>query len=207
VYKLIQIEDIKKLTKGDFGAEFDFLLGDVIIPAVGKLFAQYCKRPDFDKAVRTEYLSPHCGRRKLFVKSPPISPAVVSPAIEALRLYQDSSYPRVYGAGTELVNGTDFIVFEDEGVIERAGYGFFYDGPKTVKVTYTGGFLTTDAVGCPEDLRLAAVAQTKMFFDRREELGLTGRSLEGGSINLMTPLLLPKLVTIMLDPYTVYVSE
>ena len=98
-------------------------------------------------------------------------PAAIA-AIEALRLYQDSADPPTYGAGTELTSG--FVVYEDEGVIEHRGLGFV-GGPKSIKVTYTGGYFTADAIGTPEDIRLAAIMQTKIVFDRREEFGLTGR--------------------------------
>lgn len=204
-YKLITSEDIKQTTKGDFGSEFDYVLDD-IIASVGSLFAQYCKRPDFDKIARTEYLSPRPKQTQLFLKSPPVSPAVVGPpAIAALRLYQDTATPRAYGATTELTSGTDFFVFEDQGVIESAS--FFVGGPKTIKVTYTGGYLTDDAAGCPADLKLAAVMQAKILFDRREEMSMTGRSLEGGSVSLLTPLSLPKSVTLLLDAYKIYGSD
>lgn len=202
-FKLITSEDLKQLTKGEVGDSFDFALDEIIIPAVGKLLASYCNRPDFDKAIRTEYLSPREGQRTLFLASPPVSPAVVSPAIEALRLYQDTAAPRVYDATTELVNGTEFFVFEEQGTIEKVG-SWWACGPKTIKTTYTGGWLTDDAVGCPEDLRLAAVMQTKIFWDRREEYGVTGRSLEGGSISMLNVLTLPKQVTVLLDQYRIY---
>ena len=67
----------------------------------------------------------------------------------------------------------------------------FVGGPKSIKVTYTGGYLTGDGVGAPDDLRLAAIMQTKIIFDRREDFGLSGRSLEGGSVSLFTPTILP----------------
>ena len=92
--------------------------------------------------------------------------------------------PRVYGADELKIENSDYFLFENEGMIERVS-GYFACGPKTVKVTYTGGYLTDHAQDVPEDLRLAAVMQAKILFDRREELGLTGRSLEGGSINLL----------------------
>ena len=203
MFKLITIQDIKELTKGEFGNEYDYLLGDNLIPAVGLSLARYCNRPDFDKAARVEYLSPRPYSRTLFLKSPPVAAAAVGPPeIEALKLYQDTAVPRAYGAETELVSGTDFFVDEEAGMIERL-YGYWVGGPKSVKVTYTGGYLTDDAVGCPADLKLAAVMQVKILFDRREELNLAGRSLEGGSFNMLTPPALPRAVTMYLDPYRI----
>jgi hypothetical protein len=205
VYKLITAEDIRQFTKGtdSISADFNYALADIIIPAVGALFAKYCNRPDFDKIARTEYLSPRYGRTKIFLASPPVAAAQVGPpVIEALRLYEDTAAPRVYGASTELISGTDFFVFEDQGVIER--FGCFVGGPKTIKVTYTGGYLTNDAEGCPEELRLAAIMQSKIFFDRREEYGVTGRSLEGGSFSMLNILTLPRQVTGLLDAYKIF---
>lgn len=202
MFKLIQVEDIKKTSKGEFGTEFDFLLGSIIIPSVTRLFARYCHRPDFDKTARTEYLSPRPGQSKLYLASPPVALAQVGPpAIEALRLYEDTAVPRVYGADTELVSGEDFFLFEEQGMIE-ADHRWFACGPKVIKVTYTGGYLTDDAADCPEDLRLAAIVQSKILFDHREQFGLTSQSLEGGSIGL-TPDALPTKVRIMLDSFVV----
>lgn len=210
-FQIITFDEIKKISKGgqDWSIEFEYLLEKIIIPAVTGIFAKYCRRPDWDKAIRTDYFSPNNSQGKtLSLSSPPVYPAaaeVIGPphiaAIEALRLYQDSGDPPTYGAGTEITSG--FVVYEDEGIIEHRGSGFV-GGPKSIKVTYTGGYLTADAVGAPDDLRLAAIMQTKIIFDRREELGLTGRSLEGGSVSLLTPMILPTSVTMMLNDYRLY---
>jgi hypothetical protein len=208
-FKLISFDEIKKISKGgdSWSSEFEYLLEQVIIPAVTTSFAHYCHRPDWDKIARTEYFGSDRTLRTLFLSSPPIWPAaaaIIGPpavdAIEALRLYQDSADPPTYGAGTELTSG--FVVYEDEGAIEsRMG---FISGPKSIKVTYTGGYLTDDGIGTPDDVRVAAIEQTKIIFDRREEFGLTGRSLEGGSVSLLAPTILPQSVTRLLDDYRVY---
>jgi hypothetical protein len=211
-FQLITLDEIKKISKGgdSWTFEFEYLIEKIIIPAVTTTFAKYCHRPDWDKVARTEYFSVDICRpaRNLFLSSPPISPAVAAiigpPAvagIEALRLYQDSADPPTYGAGTELTSG--FVVYEDEGVVEHRGIGFV-GGPKSIKVTYTGGYLTADGVGTPDEVRLGAAIQGKSVFDRREEFGLTGRSLEGGSVSLLTPMILPRAVTMLLDDYRVY---
>lgn len=202
MFNLITKDELKQTAKGEFDDSFDYLLDSVIIPAVSRMFAHYCGRPDFDKSARTEYLSPEPGAKFLFLKSPPVAAAQVGPpAIEALRLYQDTATPRAYGTDTELTSGEDFFVHETEGMIEHAAK--FAGGPKTVKVTYTGGYLKAAAIDCPEDLRFAAITQSKILFDRREEYGITGRSLEGGSITLLNTLTLPRQVTMMLDPYRI----
>jgi hypothetical protein len=198
MFKLCLPQDIQILSKGEFGDELFPLLDDLIIPSVGPLFANHCHRPDFDRAVRTEFHSPltHIDSRFLFLHSPPVAD---SPAIQ---LWESGSLPRVYGAEELKVENTDYFLFANEGMIEKTS-GFFPRGPKTVKVTYTGGYLTGHAQDVPEDLRLAAVMQAKILFDRREELGLTGRSLEGGSISLLNILTLPTQVTMLLDRHRI----
>jgi hypothetical protein len=194
VYKLIKPEDIDAIKKGNdnLAAEFGVLL-DIIIAAVGECFAKYCGRPDFDKAARTEYLNPLRNAHFAFIASPPISS---SPVVD---LWQSTDLPRVYGNDQKLVNGTDYFVHEAEGMLEHVSG--FAGGSKSLKVTYTGGYLTADATGCPDALKLAAMIQTEIIFERRAEFGLTGTSLEGSSMSLLSPLTLPKSVTMLLGSY------
>jgi hypothetical protein len=192
-WKLITSDDLKSLTKGDFGPAFDELIDGIIIPAVGEFFAGYAHRPDFDKAERTQYFSISENQRFLFLHSPPVASS------PAAKVYQDTSFPRTYPVSSEI---TDFVVYAEEGMIEKIGT--FSKGAQTVKAVYTGGYLTGDGQGVPEDLRLAAVMQAKILFDRREELALSSRSLEGGSVGLFQPLTLPKSITMILDRYKVW---
>lgn len=204
MFQLITADDIKRISKGgsSWNEEFEQLLEQDIIPAVTRRFATYCHRPDWDKTARVEYFGSDRYSRNLFLSSPPVYPADSGPPIiEALRLYQDSADPPTFGAGSELSSG--FVVYEEEGVISHRGC-FSPTGPKSIKVTYTGGYLTADGIGTPADVRFAAIEQTKIIFDRREEFGLTGRSLEGGSVSLLAPIDLPLSVTRLLDDYRVY---
>lgn len=202
MFKLIDCSTVKMLTKGDFGNDFDFLIDREIIPSVSRLFAGYCGRPDFDLKARTEYFSPRSGQRVIWLSSPPVVSS--PPEIPAIQLWEDGAVPRVYGSDTLLVEGEDYFCFESAGRLTKESGDYFIHGPKTVKVTYTGGYLTKDATDCPEDLKLAAAIQAKLIFDRREQLGFTGQSLEGGSVNLLVPMLLPRNVTVLLDPYRAF---
>lgn len=109
---------------------------------------------------------------------------------DPFQVWQSTSSPRLYDSTTLLVRDTDYFVNEEEGVIEKGSIGCFYRGMQTVKVAYTGGYATADGQGVPALLRGAALYQAKMMFDRRDELGISSRSLEGGSMNLL-PLILP----------------
>ncbi len=210
-FQLITFDEIKKISKGgdSWSTEFEYLLEKVIIPAVTIVFAIYCHRPDWDKRDRIEYFSLDRPARNLFVASPPIYPAtaaIIGPpavdAIEMVRVYQDGADPPTWVASTELTSG--WVVHEDEGVIQHRTTGFVATGPNSVKVTYHGGYLIGDGIGTPDPVRLGATMMSKNIFDRREEFGLTGRSLEGGSVSLLTPMILPKSVTMLLDDYRVY---
>ena len=200
-FALITKDDYSQLTKGAAASsDFDYVLDKVIIPAVTAIFAQYCGRPDWDRKERSVYFSPGSNQKRLFLDSPPIiEDPSGTPVIPIVQVWQNSALPRAYASADLLVNGVDYFVHESAGMIEHA-CGFF-GGPKTVKVTYTGGYLTNDGIGAPADLRLAAIAQTKIIFDRREELGVTSRSQEGGALTMLSVLTLPRQVTMMLDPY------
>lgn len=197
-FKLISVDDVRALAKGDFASDFDHLFGDILIPAIGKTFASYCNRPDFDKASRSEIFSPRLWQSVITLSSPPIATA------PAAQIWQSTATPRVYGADELLTNGEDVFIHEAIGQIERGNGNYFPSGPLTVKVTYTGGYLSGDAQGVPADLRFAALSQAKIFFDRREDYGMTGRSLEGGSVSLQAILTLPRQITLLLDQYKVY---
>lgn len=200
-FALITKDDVSQLTKGlPLPTEFDYLLDKIIIPAVGKIFANHCRRQDWDKVQRSQYFSPREKQKYLNLGVPPVvQDPSGSPAIPNVQVWQNFDLPRAYGSADLLVNGEDYFVHEDEGIIEHVSS--FAGGPKTVKVTYTGGYLTADGQGTPADLRLAAIAQTKIIFDRREELGVSSRSQEGGAITMLNVLTLPRSVTMMLDNY------
>ena len=196
MFKLISSDDLKEISKGSFSEDFDPLLDDILIPAVGESFAHYCNRPDFDKKARTEFFSPGENRRCLFLFSPPIDPGI--------QVWESSAIPRDYT--TLLTEGSDYFLDPEAGIIERGAGGcyacsYWRRGSRTVKATYTGGYLTGDCEGVPPSLRLAAITQCKIYFDQRDAYGITGKSLEGGSITLLSILTLPKQVTMLLDCY------
>lgn len=209
-FALINARDLEEISKGDIST-FEALLDKTIIPAVGEVFAAYCNRPDFDLKLRTEYFSPQTHQNILTVASPPIAEVGSYPdkadfdntGAPAVRVWEDAALPRAYGSTTEIINGQDFFVYESAGQIAKE-CATFLRGHKTVKVVYPGGYLTADCQNVPGALKMAAIAQTKILFDRREEYGVTGRALEGGSINMLSVLTLPRQVTMLLDQFKVY---
>jgi hypothetical protein len=203
-FRLINSEDVKMLTKGGgFEPDHDVLLDNLIIPAIGEIFASYCNRPDFDKKLRTEYLTPKYYSQVLQVSSPPIAVAAIGPPeIPAVELWEDVATPRAYGADTLLTEGDDYFIYRESGQIHRINYWPAYHN--AVKIVYTGGYATDHGQNVPFNLKLAAVEQAKIIFDRREELSVISRSLEGGSVSMLSALTLPQQVKIKIDPYKVY---
>lgn len=106
----------------------------------------------------------------------------------SIQVWQSTLSPRDFT--TPLTRDVDYSVDTDLGIIERPTATGFYQGLNAVKVSYWGGFLTGDGQGLPPLLKGAALDQAKMMFDRREELGVSSRSVEGGSLSLL-PLILP----------------
>lgn len=183
-FKLITLDDVKLLSKGDFGSEFDTLLDWLIVPAVGQAIAERRGWLDFDKKERTLFFSPEKYQKTI---SLPFANLLDSPAPQ---VWQDNNLSPAYGADTALVFNEDFTINKRLGWLQhRSG---FAGGPRSVKVTMTGGYVTADAKDVPDNLQMGAAFGAKMLFDRREELGLTSRSLEGGSMAFLAPILRSK---------------
>jgi len=90
---------------------------------------------------------------------------------------------------TLLVKDVDYSIDTVQGVIEsRSGVGF---GPGSYLVPYWGGYVTADGQDVPPLLAGAARQQAKLYFDRREEFGISSRSVEGGSLSLLPLVLSP----------------
>lgn len=198
-YKLTTITSVKRRIKGDLKAGFDSLI-DSIIDQVGVLFAEDCRRPDFDLKERTEFYNPRPGATSICVKSPPIvQDPGGTPAYPAVQIWQSTSFPRAYTSAELLVNGTDYIVDEDKGIIEFAVK--LAGGPQTIKIVYSGGYLTDNAVGGPSGLDEIAATQAEIFFSRRSDFGLTARAVEGASISVGQFLTLPNDISKQLTPW------
>ena len=197
--KLCSVQDIKDRSKGgtDLGATFDTLLGQ-IIDSVTLQLARHCGRPDWDQLARSEFFNPGSNTRRIFVASPPIAGAPV------IQIWESTANPRVYGASELLTLDEDYFVYSGEGIIMKEGRGLWAEGLKTVKITYTGGYLTADDAAAPADLADAAIVQAKLEFDRRESAGLAGQSLEGGSFSFSSGLKIDPAVRQKLQHYVVY---
>lgn len=116
------------------------------------------------------------------------------------------SYAYDFDSADALVADTDYRLKADKGLILRIGC----DWPPvvdSVEIQYRGGFSPADSVlgegefAMPADLREALISQVTMVFKRRNDIGLSGISVEGGSFSKFTSYDLLPLVKDVLDSY------
>ena len=109
------------------------------------------------------------------------------------------SVDRRYGAD-QLVASTDYAITEGQsGLVElnwNAAHGVWSTGYRSIKVTYTAGFVTI-----PEALHQAARMTVRALYDSRQTQGKTSQSVGGVSIGMVTPSAIPVEVREILAPY------
>lgn len=117
------------------------------------------------------------------------------------------SWDHDFDAATALVADTDYRLLRGgrTGILERL-WTCWPTTTEGVQVVYRGGFAAPDAVlgagetALPDDLREAAILQCCFLFQRRDTLGVTGTSFEGGGHQYQPVKLLPE-VQAVLDSY------
>ncbi len=121
----------------------------LLIPAISQQIESMMGRPYFlNGGDVTEYPRVRASEsHRLFLLRWPIESGKPTSVHVSLAL------PRVYDATTLLVEGEDYMVDEDEGVLERMG-SFWPRAAKAVQVIYDGGIINQAAV--PKDLAQAA---------------------------------------------------
>jgi hypothetical protein len=112
---------------------------------------------------------------------------------------------------TVLVEGTDFRQASGgkNGIIQRL-YGTFPTAFESIQVVYRGGYIAagttpqTGELAVPNDLREAAIQQCCLLYKRRDDIGLSGVSFEGGGFNKFESIKLLPEVEEVLDSYKRY---
>lgn len=95
---------------------------------------------------------------------------------------------------------------DNRGVLARL-YGCWFGGYDGIQVIYRGGYEAagvtpeTGKYALPDDLREAAIFQCSFLFKRRDDIGLSGVSFQGGSFNKFDALKLLPEVAHILDSY------
>lgn len=106
-------------------------------------------------------------------------PILASPALE-LRNDSARDFPT-----SSIIDPTDYFLDKERGIVKVDGKYLAW-GPGAAKLTYTGGMSDTDvnfAAAFPH-IANAVDLQVAYLFKRREQMGITGYSIEGGSVSL-----------------------
>lgn len=168
-----------------------------IIAGTGKIFDSYCQRPLLLTAAEVieDYTGAGCYLQ--LRRYPIISITSIKEAID----YD-------FDAADELVEDDDYRIMNGgvNGILCRI-YACWPSTPDAIRVIYRGGFAAADAVlgegetALPDDIREAAIEQACLFFKRKDDLGLSSVSFEGGSIQKFNNLDLLPFVRDTLDRY------
>jgi len=94
----------------------------------------------------------------------------------------------------------------EKGLLYRA-YGRWLSVPDAIQVVYRGGYVAAGEeaeegeTAMPADLREAAIQQCTFIYKRKDDIGLSAISFQGGSANMFSALDLLPLVRQTLDGY------
>jgi hypothetical protein len=154
-YALVTLEGLKGYI-GASGSGQDDSLERCIDRATSWLESQ-TNRKFITRGNTTEYHSVRDGEHTIRVGEWPIATVVT--------VHETSVTPRVYGATALLVDGTDYQVVKELGLIRRISSSEpirWLTGTRAIKVVYTYGYASTVVV--PEDLKqIALFVAVSMF--------------------------------------------
>lgn len=136
--------------------------------------------------------------RQLLLKRYPI--VAVTSIKQAVDYDFDSADALTANAGYRLVNAGK------NGIIYRM-YTTWFTIPDCIQVIYRGGYraaggtLGSGETRVPDDLREAGILQASFIFKRKDDIGLTSVSFDGGSISKSAPMKLLPIVEQILKKY------
>ena len=189
------LSDIKERT-GITTTDYDAALSR-IINGVESLFNSYTGRSLIVTAADViEYYS-GCGPSLQLKRYPVISITSIKESLDYEFVSADGLEPNV---DYRLINGGKF------GIIWRV-YADWIDILDSIEVVYRGGYCSADMVpdeneiALPSDLREAAIEQATFIWKRKDDLGLSSVSAEGGSIDKFSDMDLLPMVRRVLDRY------
>ena len=194
---LCTIDDIKeRLGLDTTNTQHDAVLAQ-IAAGFTALAERYCGRGlVLTESEVTEY---HTGQSNLLqVRRYPIA------SIESVK----EAFDFDFSLATALTADTDYRLIDGgrKGVLARL-WGDWCKQYDSIQVVYRGGYAAAGATpdegetAMPEDLREAAILQGAFMFKRRDDLGLSAVSFNGGSISKFSALDLLPLVRQTLDAY------
>jgi hypothetical protein len=193
---LCTLADIKTRL-GDLGTEYDAMLTRMIASFAAIADAHTGRTLIAPAAAVTEYYT-GCGAY-LQLKSYPLV------AVTSIKEAFDYDFTNA----SALVLNTDYRPLDGglRGVLFRLPYLDWCDYPDAIEVKHRSGYCaagvtpSTGETALPDDLREAAIEQVSFIFKRRDDIGLSSNSMQGGSINVFSSMDLLPLVKAILDKY------
>lgn len=176
--------------------DYDIMIR-AIVNGIERLFCNYCGR-EFIVPVSdiTEYYSGQGARLQLRRY----------PLVSITSIKQSSFYD--FDNADSLVADTDYRILNNgkEGILYRVNRQWL-GLDDSIQIVYRAGYQAAGAQPAtgfepmPADLREAAIQQCCLVFKRRDDIGLSGVSFDGGSMNKFTSLDLLPLVKQTLEQY------
>jgi hypothetical protein len=191
---LCTLDDIK--TRLGIGSEFDAMLTRLIdsFSAIAKTYTG-----------RT-LIAPEADATEYYTGLGQFLQVMAYPIIAVTSIKEAADYD--YTNAEALTANTDYRLVNAglKGVLYRT-WGNWLDLPDAVQLIYRGGYCAagvTPATGeheLPADLREAAIEQVSFIFKRRDDIGLSSNSFQGGSINVFASMDLLPMVKQILENY------
>lgn len=194
--RLCTLADVKDRLGLSSGTEYDTLINR-IIAGLTAVFEREVRRPLLLTAAdSTEY---YTGDGPfLQVDRYPVA------ALTSIKVATDY----VFTSAEALVADTDYRLLRsgEKGILHRL-YMDWEDQPDCIQIVYRGGYCSagvtpgTGETALPADLREAAILQSAFLFKRKDDIGLSSVSYDGGSISKFSALDLLPLVKDILGNY------
>jgi hypothetical protein len=191
---LCTLDDIK--TRLGIGSEFDAMLTRMIdsFHAIAKTYTG-----------RT-LIAPAASATEYYTGLGQFLQVMAYPIISITSIKEASDYD--YTNADALVVNTEYrlVNLGLKGVIYRT-WGTWLDLPDSVQLVYRGGYCaagvtpSTGEFELPADLREAAIEQVSFLFKRRDDIGVSSNSFQGGSINVFASMDLLPMVKQVLESY------
>jgi len=179
---------------GITGTDYDVVLNRIIL-GIENIFDNYTRRKLIQVAADvTEYYA-GCGQYLQLDRYPVIAITSVKQALDF-----------AFDSADALLADENYRLLGTTGIIYRL-YQDWYSLPDSIQVICRGGYCPaaqapgTGETALPAELREAAIEQSCFLFKRKDDLGLSSVSAEGGSISKFSAMKLLPLVTDILDSY------
>lgn len=169
---LASLDDIRNFY-GLLGTGKDDDLIEDLLDQVSKTIESFCDRT-FDSDTYTEYFD---GKGSAWLHP------TYYPITSVTGIWDDTEWS--WGASTEISDSEYRVSNDGRFVLLKNTY--FGDFRENIKITYVAGYTTI-----PNDLKLACIEETVRRYKRRQEVDVTGRTMEDGSTTVMAGDMLPQ---------------